>query len=67
MESSCTSTEKWEDAEEIQLADKCLKRYSSSLKTITNFKMRTIFLQNYKKLTSCNEVRLWGNRSFYTQ
>lgn len=61
MESTYKSIEKWADTEEIQLANKCLKRYSNSLKITPVFKMRIVFLQNYKKLISCNEVRLWGN------
>lgn len=34
--------QKWTNTEEIQLVNKYLKRYPSSLKTITNFKLRTI-------------------------
>lgn len=34
--------QKWKNTEEIQLVNKYLKRYSSSLKIITNFKLRTI-------------------------
>lgn len=56
----------WKNTEEIQLANKCLKRYSNSLKTITNFKLRTISYKIIKKI-SCNELRWWENRSPYTQ
>lgn len=56
MESSCKSTGKWKNAEEMQLADKCWKRYSSSLKTIMNFKMRIISSQNHKN--KCGETGL---------
>lgn len=39
----------WKNTEEIQLANKCLNRYSNSLKTITNFKLRTISYKIIKK------------------